>query len=273
MSVAASASKSNHVFHQTPTSVIIDEDSVTNYARSNKIDTLINELMEKGVLVAVGIYGPDTYVDAPLKLKDQDVYYWKPNTERVKSAQQSSWFVLRGQKKDGKEYVYLAKSQDVTENTKSFIRTHKPSSTDKKTYIISHENFFRNLVDLYPPSPLSLKANPTASKSDEKKADAPSKKTSRQLDDEIDWECARKLISMPLDSIIDRGDGEKACKALGQGVFDAFKKKYGNSPAGREALYRVHKKVGDSAPDGSIRKQYIERAWDSVGDDVWRWLG
>jgi hypothetical protein len=81
-----------------------------------------------------------------------------------------------------------------------------------------------------------------------------------------------KLSNLPLNSIIDRGEGEKKCREIGQSIFDKYKKQSrGDSLAGREAVVTVCDNIAFSAIDGRLRKQYIERAWDGIGDKSWSW--
>lgn len=86
-------------------------------------------------------------------------------------------------------------------------------------------------------------------------------------------EYVQKLISItPLDAILDRGAGERNCKAIGQEIFDTFKKiSHGDSAGGTEAAQRICDAVHFASRDGFLRKQYVERAWDGIGDDNWQW--
>ncbi|MBS0653121.1 MAG: hypothetical protein JSR39_06270 [Verrucomicrobia bacterium] len=81
------------------------------------------------------------------------------------------------------------------------------------------------------------------------------------------------VIALPLETILDNGDGEKRCKDLGQQIFDHFKQAAGaDSNAGIEAM----RKIADSLPfqggDGRDRKEYVIRAWDRVGDANAYWM-
>ena len=81
------------------------------------------------------------------------------------------------------------------------------------------------------------------------------------------------IKALPLEKILDRGEGEAECKAIGQQIFDHFKGLPGNdSKAGIEAM----RKIADSLPfqceDGRDRKEYVIRAWDRVGDAQEYWM-
>jgi hypothetical protein len=97
-----------------------------------------------------------------------------------------------------------------------------------------------------------------------------------QLSDE-EKQYVQELISMPLDSILDKGSGEKKCKDLGQKIFDQAKAvPNGNSYTAKDVVVRICNATcfnqSDNAKDANLRKQYIERAWDGIGDDIWRWM-
>ena len=82
-----------------------------------------------------------------------------------------------------------------------------------------------------------------------------------------------KLTALKLDSILDQGPGEKACKALGQEVFDHFKNLPGGSSVkGIAAMKNVCNALWFQGGDGRLRKQYVERAWDGVGDSYEQWI-
>ena len=84
------------------------------------------------------------------------------------------------------------------------------------------------------------------------------------------------LISLPLDSIIDCGVGEKKCEDIGQEIFDKAKAAHNrDSLAAKDALTRIWNAIGfsqsESQEDISFRKEYIACAWAGIGDDNWRW--
>lgn len=257
---------SDSIFFGTPRTLVTDEEAVTKYATSGKIETLIKDLTEKGPHIASGPFGPGFYTEAPFKLKDKvcdrDVYGWKPGTPHAEHPANSRILILGAKKTaEGREYVYFSMSQDITPNSRSYIRKHAPSPTDTKLYVISNKTFHNYVQDLYPPFQFPSAAVPVASTSS-----VPSRPTTEA-------EYIQKLISItPLDSIIDRGEGEQSCKAIGQEIFDKYKEEAaGNSWAGKHAAVRICEAVISRAIDGSLRKQYIERAWDGIGDDTWRW--
>lgn len=261
------------IFFEKPANVKIDEDARSRYASSQKIETLIEELKEKGPLVALGKMGPSAYADAPFKLEDkvcaQNVYGWKPGTERKAHASQSYAMVLGAKKIEDREYVYFTMSQDITTNSTSYTRKHKPSGTDTKVYVTSHKTFRNYLFDLYP-TPQSSKEKPPEEMpvffiSSQPKISPKLSVSERKY--------VEQLSSIkPLDSILDRDEGEARCKAIGQEIFNKYKEEAGGkSMAGKEAAQRICDAVVFIASDGALRKQYIERAWDGIGDANWDW--
>ncbi|MGL5625967.1 MAG: hypothetical protein ACRDDW_00410 [Candidatus Rhabdochlamydia sp.] len=84
-------------------------------------------------------------------------------------------------------------------------------------------------------------------------------------------EYVKKLVSiMPLDSILTDEKVERECKEFGQKIFDKVKAAH-DSFAAKDAVKRVCNSIYFSCNDGNLRKQYIEYAWDGIGDDTWRW--
>lgn len=86
----------------------------------------------------------------------------------------------------------------------------------------------------------------------------------------------QQLAALPLESILDRREGEARCKAIGQAIFDAYKRRaqaagYAMSEAGKKAVQRICNALPGRCSDGRLRKEYVERAWDGVGDSFWRW--
>jgi hypothetical protein len=80
------------------------------------------------------------------------------------------------------------------------------------------------------------------------------------------------LYSVNSDSILDKGETEEKCKAIGQKIFDHYKRAADNNyEAGRNALVRICNAARFLTRDGSKRKAHIERAWDGVGDTDWNW--
>ncbi|MBA3238673.1 MAG: hypothetical protein H0T62_10060 [Parachlamydiaceae bacterium] len=244
----------NAVFYERPKQgIFINEQGKPKYASTLKIETLIVELKESGPFVGLGKFGPGAYVGEPSKLKKmfgQDIYYWKSGPDGAKRkeyAKNVSFIILGAQKTADGEHVFFTMSNDVTLNQKVTTREHRASTTDTKIYITSHKTFVDYVNDLYPVL-------------------TGSELTKDQL-------YVQKLVNItPLDSILDRGEGERKCKAIGQEIFDYFKQKYGNSDAGQNAVQRICEAVGHSAQDGHLRKQYIDRAWDGIGDNNWHWM-
>ena len=79
---------------------------------------------------------------------------------------------------------------------------------------------------------------------------------------------------MPLDSILYRAEGERNCREIGEKAFDDLtENSHGDSWAASEAVKRICDSLVSLTPDGKLRKQYVEKAWDGIGDDNWWWMG
>jgi hypothetical protein len=86
-------------------------------------------------------------------------------------------------------------------------------------------------------------------------------------------EYVEKLKAFSLNFILDQGPGEKTCKELGQEIFDYFKNlPSGSSLQGKKAMQNICNALWFLQSDGPLRKQYVERAWDGVGDSYERWM-
>ena len=389
----------NSVFLKTPKEIHVNENALTEYASSQKIETLINELQKKGPLIGSGPFGPSAYHDIPemkQKAYGQNIYGWKPGANRIDHPKNNHIMILGAKKTENHEFVYFILSEDMTPRETTFVRKHLPSPTDAKIYVTSHNTFQRFVHDMYPPcnppktareyweastqyyslgieKPKSIEElNLSASekgyvkelceiplnsltechigkmtfhvmgfaifnryksegggktingkKALEKICDAVSHVASEGTvrmqfidhawdkigDDNWQWQRTKhsnegteenqsvvyslssepnegptltsseqvyvsKLCSLPLDSILDMKEGEKACKTIGQEIFDKFKKEAGGkTSAGKEAVQKICDAISFLALDGKLRRQYIDRAWQGIGDQSWDWRG
>ncbi len=258
----------NSIFFEKPAKVQINEKVVTQYAASLKIEVLIKELREKGPLIALTEIGPSFYTDAPFKLGNkvgqQDIYGWKPKAVRTASSKKNYLMILGAKKSLEIEYIYFTLSHDTTEDQNSYIRQHVPSKIDTKIYVVSHKTFRDHLIDLHSAGSLSISNNLNKIEIDSKISVGPAMSTR---------DYAEKISAiMPLDTILDRGSVEKQCKEIGQQAFDEFKRQAnGSSMAGKEAVQEICTLISSIASDGKLRIQYIERAWEGIGDEQWRW--
>lgn len=259
----------NCVFFEKSMSLSIDENLVTRYATSQRIETLIKELKEKGPLVALAQIGPKSYADTPFKLLNkmchQDIYGWRYGAKRHAFSANSCVMVLGAKKLEDREYVYFTMSDDITLDQKTSKRVHRPSYTDTKVYVTSHTTFRIYLFELYQP------ASPSQEKSVFVISSHP--EISPELSPS-EQKYAERLSSIsPLESILDMGEEERKCKEIGQEIFNQFKAENdGKSSEGKAAVQRICNAVAFMTTDGALRKQYIERAWDGIGDDNWRWM-
>ena len=90
---------------------------------------------------------------------------------------------------------------------------------------------------------------------------------------DIEREFFKKLISLPIHSILDRGKGQQECKALGQKIFNYSKfENKGLSCYGMDALQRVFNAMRFYCNDSAHREVLVRWAWDGVGDYCERWM-
>lgn len=245
----------------------------SKYSSSKKIGTLIEELKERGPFVAVGKLGPDTYVEAPFKLKKpthyQEIYGWTPGSKQKGDI--FHWVIVLGAQKKGKQRrVYFTMCRSITPPDSLFPQMYQPSKNDHKIYTCSHKTFKKQLSNAFQPRVYKY----TTSAQLPSIACFSSAPQVKPVLSDAEKRYVEELTSIqPLDSIFDRGPVEARCKAIGQEVFDLFKgQNNGSSKAGKEAAQRVCNSVHYSAGDGRLRKQYIERVWQGIGDDNWRWM-
>ena len=82
-------------------------------------------------------------------------------------------------------------------------------------------------------------------------------------------EDAKKLISS-----IDQGISTADCKKIGQEIFDKYKEN-GGTQAGKQAVQDIRDWVTFNCKNREIGNQLaenIERDWNGIGDENWRWL-
>jgi len=257
----------NTMFFQKPKKIAYDENAFIRYASSQKIETLIDEMKEKGPMVAFGQFGPQSYETAPFPLQNaychQKLFGWKPGSGR-RPIENRSIIVLGAKKLKERECIYFTPSDEAGWNPATNLMEHGLSSTDKKVYVISYRNFQQSLSELYPPyrenrSPADYRSTLSCS--------YPSLSSFEEI-------YVRKLTAItPLEAILDESEGERACKTLGQEIFDYYKRESGGSSlSGKLAVQRICETVALTAKDGPLRKQFIERAWDRIGDENWKWI-
>jgi len=82
----------------------------------------------------------------------------------------------------------------------------------------------------------------------------------------------KQLIDLPLHLILDRNETENRCWVIGQQIYNKFRNENSsNLYAGKEAVERIFNVIPLYCTDGYMRKVYIGKAWDEIGDDVWSW--
>lgn len=248
---------SHGIFFEKPSLIEVNEEEISNYTTSQKIEVLIQELKEKGPFIAVGTIKPDLHQANSFEVKEKycgkDIYGSTACAAKKVFPKQSYLLILGAKKKDNNEYVYFTTSEDVTNSRSSYIRKHKPSNTDEKIYTVSYKTFQADVSDVYPSKTLS-EISPC---------------TIFSITSENEY--VKKLMLLPLNSILDMSVGQAECKAIGQLAFDEFKNNAdGSSLAGQKAVVEICNLL-TTAKDGVLRKYCVERAWDKIGDDEWRW--
>lgn len=114
----------------------------SSWVISDSIESLIDQFKEHGPLSAFGRFGSPAYKDKPfktsLKIKDRDIYGWKPNAIREEDSNMAHCVLLIGANSVGKGLVY-------------FIDCADPSDPDdpsiQKIYAMSFKTFTSNLYD------------------------------------------------------------------------------------------------------------------------------
>lgn len=78
-----------------------------------------------------------------------------------------------------------------------------------------------------------------------------------------------------VNSILDQGITEAHVKNLGQQIFDKYKNRAENFEAGRKAVKDICNWIRANAlqdqDKGALRAEFLEYAWDGIGDNNWRW--
>ncbi len=256
-----------------PKKLIVNEEARSDFSLSLKIETLIKELEVRGPMNGLAQIGPDSYVEKPVvlkgKYKGQPVLGWKGAT-RKKVAKQANFILIGAQRtiiavsETSKilELVYFILSIDITPNTRSSIRTHIPSLTDRNIYAISFKSFHDYIYDLYPPV--------VSDDKDHKVKPSLALAKPHLILSQLKAKLLEDFIRLPLASIIDKGDGEKNCKATAQQFFNSYKSAVnGKSEVAGHALSDVCDGVQFACKDGKLRKAYLIRALNLVGDADW----
>ena len=236
---------SHCILHAIPSILAADTVEPSMHSRHQDIEFLMQQL-ERGPLMAVGHFGPKNYTVEPFALKDsvckQTLYGWKPGAPRTPLETPASVFVLGARKTNACAQVFFSLSHFFT-STKRYIHRAEPLPTDRKIYVISFRTFCQQLT--------SMCLAPI----------------------DTDKEFIDQLLQLPLEGILDEGAIEERCKQIGQKIFDTYKEEEDDSSVGGfTAAQRIFDAIGSKIfYKDSLRKQYIERAWDGVGDDAIRW--
>lgn len=261
------------IFYQKPSRVDVNHQPCLNFT-DGRIETLIERLL-KGPLVAYGKFGPSTYLEEPFQLKNKyhgcSLYGWKPGSHQIE--EQKDYIILLGAKKT-KDYacIYFTMAKKIDLMPFGKLNSFKPSNIEERIFVNSFAKFNANLSSLY----LRFNEDEIIKNSLQNYeifhfiTSAPHQMPTLLPSQE---EYVNKLLSFDLESILDRKEGEAKCHRLGQEIFDRYKSEANDDTfAGKEAVQNICDAIHFHRPDGRLRKQYIERAWDGIGDDEWRWM-
>lgn len=278
--------------------------NVSSWHSTMKIELLIKQLADKGPMSITGKFGRFFYeneADLTQKISERDVYGWKPGSKRVEHDGTTNTVLLVGAAiLDKKEFVFFVDPQNPIDQQNAKIR---------KIYAISYNNLCSNAQEL--PTlgrlqfgyhlkqkevtraatiPQETKPTPvqrSAIFSDVDAFDlgsllsrygnnvcgfssAPTKKQELTKDE---LEYVTRLESLPLKGILRKDEIRKQCKDIGQEIFDRYKNEVrGNSFAGKKQAQLICNALHFRGQDGKLRKQYVENAWDGIGDEIWRWM-
>lgn len=267
----------DEIFCEKKPVVTINECSLPAYALGYKIDSLMQDL-RKGPLVAFGYIGPNFYQDPPSKMRNQhagnDIHYWKAGTKR--RGGDPAYVIVLGVTKNESEgesngFVYFTKSEDITRSSRPTKREHKMS--DSTVYVVSHERFKTSIIEIF--SSIAESDEKVAS-SDSLKQTAKDKVSSSISSNKTEKNIGhfvKRLLDLPVDSILAYPETNARCKAIGKEIFDTFKEQAnGDSEAGLGAMQTISDTIAQFALDGDKRAKYIELAWNGVGDSKMHWF-
>lgn len=235
------ASVAPALFLEKPRVLYVDEAYSVKPPPYSTIENLIKSLQEHGPLIAVGKMGPAAYTKAPFKFIDRtfnrEIYGWKPGAFK-EFAPRIPVILLGVRQTDLTACIYFTLAKDITADEESLVRGYQPLQTDTNVYAMTYENFInRSLSNLHSICP------------------------------HAEW-----LYSVPVNTILVGGEVENKCRQLGQEIFNHYKTNaQGNSEEGKYGMIRMCEAAKALTQDGSVRKAHIERAWNGVGDDNWRW--
>jgi hypothetical protein len=219
----------------------VDESMSAQY---KSFDALSRELEENGVLIALGRLRPKFFVElcVPLgvQINGQEILTW-PDTMIWQERPIDEYAMLfAAQKVAGRAYVYFVQARSLSPYCNNSIGQYELHSS-QTLYALSYERFYDYVSDVY--RPVSY----------------------------IETNYIEKLCSLSLDSSLNVDDNEKAFKAVGQAIFDEYKTKNGGrSLAGQEAIWKIYNEVKQTAVDGEKRCEFINNAWQDIGDATWR---
>lgn len=138
------------VFLEKPRTLFVDEDYSIKSPRYETIEELMHSLQTVGPLLVSGRMGPSAYPEAPIKLKNSEIYGFQPHT--IKSYAPRTEAILLGAKLiDSSAYVYYTLADDTTPNHRSPIRGYQPSDTDTKIYAMAYDDFLQRALRDVPP--------------------------------------------------------------------------------------------------------------------------
>lgn len=92
---------------------------------------------------------------------------------------------------------------------------------------------------------------------------------------EEEYRYLKMILAIPVFSILDEGQGQKACKKLGQRIFDEYKGSADgcsfHGKAGAMKICNAIARYGVGFGGDPLRKQFVAYAWEGIGDTNWRW--
>lgn len=227
---------------KTPSMLYVDDHYSAPPPPYETIDELMKTLQRQGAFIAIGQLGPKSHSEPPYKvpdkaLVDKEIYGWKKDTF-LKFSPCVPIIIHGARMTDTNAWVYFTLAQNVTKNKDSFIKAYQRHQEDSKIYAISYNHFVnRASVEVLPACP------------------------------HTEW-----LYSVPVASLQEGTEEQETCRQYGQEIFDHYKIRANSDPeAGRNALFRIAEGALALTPDGVIRKDLIESAWEGVGDPYWQW--
>lgn len=117
----------------------------------------VTNALKQGPFVALSKLGPRNYTDEPVRFDGQipshpslPVHGWKVGAQRTTKAFEQPIIICGVQKIEGKEHIYYALAEDISEDPTKAIGTYR--TTNDKIFVVSMKTFTSCETDMFPPA-------------------------------------------------------------------------------------------------------------------------